>query len=371
MSASIEPRPLPVDAPVETDTGDPQLVELIRSEIERGGPITFARFMELALYEPEHGYYATSDVRATRAGDFLTAPELHPIFGWTVSRQVHEMWTRMGEPTAFTLREYGAGTGRLGAQIREGLERDGSPLARLLRYEPVEIAGRASSTLQDESVTGVILGNEFLDALPVHRVVNHDGRLRELYVGWRDDRLIELMGPVPDERIGARIGIDELIPGQRAEVSLAIPAWLRQAYVQIDRGYVLLFDYGLGRVALRSPDRPDGTIRGFSANHISSDVLSGAGRRDITAHVDLDALADDAAQAGFDVLGRVDQARFLMSCGLEEVYAAARQSADDELESALLLRSVMRRLLDPRQLGGYAVVALGKGVPPKPLLGLR
>ena len=358
----IEPQRIQVQAPPADDAGDPALVQLIRTEIERSGPISFARFMELVLYEPRHGYYATTDGRATRTGDFLTAPELHPIFGWTVARQIHDMWTRLGEPSAFTLREYGAGTAALGMQIREGLRRDRSPLAESLRYEPIETAGRAGSAVAEEPIVGVILGNEFLDALPVHRVINDGGRLRELYVGFRDDHLVELMGPVADERIGALINADELDAGQRAEVSLAIPAWLRLVIAQLERGYVLLFDYGLGRAALRSAERPNGTIRSFKGHHVSSNVLTGLGQRDITAHVDLDALADASRQAGFDVLGQVDQARFLMSCGLEAVYAATRETVDDELGSALLLRSVMRRLLDPRQLGGYAVVGLGKGV---------
>jgi SAM-dependent MidA family methyltransferase len=176
------------------------------------------------------------------------------------------------------------------------------------------------------------------------------------------------MGPLSDARIDARIRADELIPGQRTEISLAIPVWLGQVDTQLARGFVLLFDYGLTRAALRSADRPNGTIRSFGANQVSSDVLSGIGHRDITAHVDLDALVEDAQQAGFDLLGRVDQARFLLNCGLEEVYGAAKEAADDELESALLLRSVMRRLLDPRQLGRYAVVALGKGVATEPPL---
>ena len=350
------------------DAGDPALVELIQAEIERDGPIAFARFMELALYEPKRGYYATTNRRATRGGDFLTAAELHPIFGWTVARQLHEMWTRLGEPATFILREFGAGTGMLGARIREGLEGNGSPLATSLRYEPIEVAGRSGSSPSAEPMIGVILGNEFLDALPVHRVINDGGRLRELYVGWREDRFVELMGPISDERLGKQIGAEDLVAGQRTEVSLAIADWLALIHKQLERGYVLLFDYGLGRVALRSADRPNGTIRSFGAHHVSSDVLSGVGHRDITAHVDLDGLADDAQAAGFDWLGRVDQARFLMSCGLEEAYAAAKDTADDELDSGLLLRSAMRRLLDPRQLGGYAVVALGKGVPRVPML---
>src|SRR5215218_3720764 len=106
---NIEPRASLVSAPPTDDVGEPALVELIRSEIADRGPITFARFMERALYEPELGYYAASQERPTRAGDFLTAPELHPIFGWTIARQLDEMWHRLDRPARFVLREYGAG----------------------------------------------------------------------------------------------------------------------------------------------------------------------------------------------------------------------------------------------------------------------
>src|SRR5919201_3735472 len=102
------------------------------------------------------------------------------------------MWTRLGQPADFTVREYGAGTGALGQQIREGLQRDGSALAASLRYEPIETAGRSGSALSPEPMIGMILGNEFLDALPVHRVINDGGRLRELYVDWTDGHFVEL-----------------------------------------------------------------------------------------------------------------------------------------------------------------------------------
>src|SRR5687768_5369133 len=111
----------------------------------------------------------------------------------------------MRAPAQFVLREYGAGTGALGEQIRDGLARDGSPLARLLRYEPIEVPGRAGQLPSGDSMVGVVMGNEFLDALPTYRVINDGGRLRELYVGVREDRFVELMGPISDERINARI----------------------------------------------------------------------------------------------------------------------------------------------------------------------
>ena len=122
------------------DEGNAALVDSLREEIARGGPITFARFMERALYDPAHGYYATAVTRPTRAGDFLTAPELHPIFGRTLATQVEEMWHLLGEPADFMVREYGAGSGALFLSILDGLDRMASPLAQAVRYEPVDFA---------------------------------------------------------------------------------------------------------------------------------------------------------------------------------------------------------------------------------------
>jgi len=367
---SIEPTLQRFNTPLDHDVGAPALVDLIRAEIDRNGPITFARFMERALYEPGLGYYATSNNRATRAGDFLTAPELHPIFGWALARQVDEMWARLGSTRDFALREFGAGTGALGEAVREGLARAGSTLAVALRYEPVETDGRLAGGRPSESIVGAVLGNELLDALPVHRVVRVDGELRELHVGWSDGRFVDVLGELSDQRLRDRLERDPvpLPEGQQAEISLATADWLGEVHRHLERGYVLLIDYGLGQANLRSARRATGTLRAFRGQQVSSDVLSGVGRQDITAHVDLDALEADARAAGFEVLGRTSQAEFLMGCGLDEIYQAARTVADQDWEPALLLRSALRRLLDPLHMGAYAVVILGKDVAADPPL---
>ncbi|MEX2547350.1 MAG: SAM-dependent methyltransferase, partial [Chloroflexota bacterium] len=190
------------------------------------------------------------------------------------------------------------------------------------------------------------------------------GRLHELYVGWRDGRFVEVPGELSDERIAPRLEVDggELAEGQRTEVNLRMAEWLARIADDLEHGYVLLIDYGLSGKELRSAARATGTIRAFRGQHVSSDVLGGVGHQDITAHVDLDALDGDARQAGLAVLGRTTQAEFLMGCGFEEIYQDAKKEADRDWESALGLRSAVRRLLDPHHLGGYAVVVLGKGV---------
>jgi SAM-dependent MidA family methyltransferase len=367
---SVERVPSGLTRPPADDAGEPELVELIRSEIERDAPVTFARFMELALYAPGLGYYATSANRTTRAGDFLTAPELHPIFGWTLAAQVEEMWARLGQPAPFVLREYGAGTGALGRHIGERLESSGSPLAPHIRYEPIEIEGRLEPPRGSRAMVGCVIANEFLDALPVHRVRNDSGVLHELRVGWSSGRFVEVIEDVSDSRLTDRVIVGEggLPDGHATEVSLATVGWLANVHSELERGYVLIVDYGLSEAELYSPVRANGTLRAFRAQHVSSDVLSGVGRQDITATVNLDGLTRDAQACGFELLGRTTAARFLLGSGLDTVYREAREVADLEWESAALLRSAVRRLLDPGQLGGYAVLLLGKDVPSEPVL---
>ena len=180
----------------------------IRAEIARRGPIPFSDFMALALGDPAGGYYTATAARPTRGGDFLTAPELHPIFGAVLGRQVAEAWERLGRPDAFTLLEYGAGAGTLALAILAGLRDDGSPLVPALRYAPVELnehrlaelRERAAAAglplvdpgaLDDAPAAGVVIANEFLDALPVHLVEIRDGRPREIHVGIGCDGAFE------------------------------------------------------------------------------------------------------------------------------------------------------------------------------------
>ncbi len=370
-----EPLHSPVTAPPADDPGEPRLIELIRAEIEASGPISFARFMERALYEPGLGYYVTSVDQTTRAGDFLTAPELHPVFGHALARQLDEMWRRLELPERFVLREYGAGTGALHAAIVDGLTRIESGLVERLDYQPVENKARqAAADRPAGPIVGCVLANEFLDALPVHRVIGQrGGGLAELLVGWRDGRFIEVLGGSADARLSAWFDLRAvaLPAGRIAEVNLAMLDWLAEIGRDLERGFVLVLDYGASAAELYGADHPEranGTLRAFRGQHVSSDVLGAVGHQDLTAHVDLDALEDGARAAGLDVLGRVRQAEFVLGCGLDDAYAAARAEADADWDSALNLRAAVRRLLDPAALGGYAAVVLGKGVERQPPL---
>ena len=365
--------------PPADDPGDPGLIGQLRDEIARHGPLTFARFMEVALFDSAHGYYATSTERPTRAGDFLTAPEIHPIFGWALARRVDALWRQMGEPDPFTLREYGAGTGTLAIALSEGLARVGSRLSEILRYQPVDLpaqvavlegrlaetrlAGRIEAAAEGRFV-GCAIANEYVDALPVHRVVQEDGRLRELRVDWKDGRFVDVRSDLSDGRLAGWFtdaGV-ELGAGQVAEVNLAMLDWIAQVGRELERGAALVLDYGAGAGDLYGASRPTGTVRAFRAQHVSSDALTAVGHQDITAHVDFDALERGARAAGLTVVDRSRQAEFLLANGLDEAYANARTEADQDWSEALALRAAVRRLIDTSGLGGYLVLTLGKGI---------
>jgi len=368
----------------------------IRAEIARRGSISFADFMALALGHAEGGYYTAPTARPTRGGDFLTGPELHPVFGAALARQVAEAWERIGRPRSFTLLEYGAGAGTLALAILAGLRDDGSPLADTLAYAPVEVnrhrlaelRARAAAAglslvepagLDSAPADGVVLANEFLDALPVHVLEVRGGRALEVRVtvgagGALAETLDEPVDPGVRDRLAglAREGI-ALAEGQRLEVRPAVGAWAREVGHRLARGLVLAIDYGAPAVDLYGPRRRAGTVMTYRAHAAEGDPgapYRDIGERDITAHVDTSFLGAALEEAGLDLLGETSQAELLVGCGLEEL-VQRRQAATVRASEALELRSAVLRLLDPRHLGGFRAVLAGRGLTPPPtLLGL-
>jgi SAM-dependent MidA family methyltransferase len=365
----------------------------IRAEIARRGPIPFVDFMALALGHAEGGYYTAATARPTRGGDFLTAPELHPVFGAALARQVAEAWERVGRPARFQLIEYGAGAGTLALAILAGLRDDGSPLADALVYAPVELnrhrlaelAARAAAArlplvdpaeLDDDPVAGVVVANEFLDALPVQLLEVRGGWAREVRVtveadGSFGETLEEPADPALRNRLErlAREGI-ALVEGQRLEVRPAVEAWARAVGRRLAAGLVIAIDYGAPAADLYGARRRAGTLmtyRGHAAEGDPGAPYRDVGERDITAHVDTTALGAALADAGFDLLGETSQAELLVGCGLEDL-VQRRQAGAARASEALELRSAVLRLLDPRHLGGFRAVLAGRGIAADPPL---
>jgi SAM-dependent MidA family methyltransferase len=387
--------PSPADPPPPSDPSiDPslerssELADIIRAEIESSPErrITFTRFMERALYEPGLGYYSQPEDRPTDAGDFLTAPETHPIFGWTIARRIEAMWADLGEPRPFSLIEYGAGSGTLALSILEGLRRHGSTdLLAAIRYEPVEsnpnrladlrerfekaglaglLAPTGSPTNETVPVIGVILANEFLDALPVHRVAVRGGRLIELFVAWREGFVEEAAEPSTPE-LARRLADDGIVPdrlaeGQVAEICLGLAPWLDDVARRLARGYVLAIDYGYEAAELYGPRRLAGTLLGYRGHRVQENPFAEVGQTDLTAHVDFTALALLGERRGLRSVALTTQTEFLVAAGLESELQAIQASPETTAADYMRARSGIVRMLDPRHMGRFRVLTLAR-----------
>jgi SAM-dependent MidA family methyltransferase len=365
------------------DVGDePELVARIRAEIEAKGPITFARFMERALYEPGLGYYRRAISAPGREGDFLTAPETHPIFGRALARQIDEIWRSLGKPRRFTLREHGAGSGALAISLMRGLVAEGSDLVADLRYQPLEVDQARVEAIRarlaeagfedvvdrsdDRPIVGVVFANELLDALPVHRVIGRGGGFRELKVDIAGDRFVEIEAEPSTPDLAARLRADHvrLEDGQVGEICIELDRWIEGAASGLERGLLLLIDYGYSAPELYSARRRDGTLMAYVRHRAHDDPLVNIGRQDITAHVDVTAVERAAKRAGLATVGVTTQAEFLAGLGIGELLSAAQTEPGASLESYLELRASVVRMLDPRATGAFRVMGFGRDLPP-------
>ncbi len=241
------------------------VAEVISAEIRRRGPIPFADYMALALGHPDVGYYTAATARPTRTGDFLTAPELHPIFGAALARQAHEAWERVGRPLPFTLLEYGAGSGTLALAILDGLRADGSPLAGAIAYAPVELsrhrlaelAVRAAEarlplldpgTLDDAPTSGIVLANEYLDACPCTSGDPRRRRARDHGRPGRRRGFVEARAEIADPVLAGTVEAIRAAGRGSSRGSgggpAAVEAWAREVGRRLATGLVLVLDYG-------------------------------------------------------------------------------------------------------------------------------
>jgi SAM-dependent MidA family methyltransferase len=372
----MRPDPLPSPEPA-AQAASRALAERIAAEIRaQGNWMPFARYMELALYDPRLGYYAAGAGQLGRGGDFVTAPELSPLFGRTLARGIAQL-LQPGE----AILEFGGGSGALAAQVCAELQALGAgapPYAILetsrgLRERQRERLGSRVAWLDrlPERFRGVMLANEVVDAMPVHAlawsargiaergVCLHDGQF-----GWCER---PAAGPLLAAAQALPIAAQE---GERyeSELSLAAPAWLRSLGERLERGAILVIDYGFPRHEYYHPQRGMGTLMCHYRHRAHGDPFFLPGLQDITAHVDFSALADAGEAAGLELLGYADQAQFLVNCGIAELLEACDPS--DTSRYAPLAASA-QVLLSPAEMGElFKVLALGRGVD-GPLLGFR
>lgn len=373
-------------------TGNPALIVAIRAEIDaNGGRISFARFMEQALYHPEHGYYLQGERKPGRGGDFITAPEASPYFGLTLARQMAEFWERLGKPRRWVIREYGAGHGGLAYDLIAGLSEAAPEAAAALQYRLVEpnarLVERAMAAMEEvglagkvapelggdlEPIVGVVLANEVADALPVHRFVIHEGRVLERGVTWRDGQFADLDAEPSSELAAVVNGLRErgvsFKDGDRFEISLAAPEWFAAAVSGLDRGYVMAIDYGYPEASRYAGHLLDGTVRGYSEHTVTDDPYLRVGEQDLTAHVDFNALTRAGERAGARFAGFTTQGAMLASLGLGDWLVRLQREPDATMAEVLALRAVTLRLIDPGGLGRFGVLIMAKDAPAEPPL---
>ena len=366
--------------------GATPLATIIDAEIAAGGGrITFARFMELALGHPEHGYYARPGLAWGREGDYETSPEVHPVFGYLWARQVAECWERLGSPPAFDLVEPGAGSGAFMASMLDWLRArapechasarvtvlDGHPrrvdeqrAALAERGHEVRAALFADWLAEPEPIEGVVISNELFDAFPVHLVERRGDELREWYVVAGDAGLQLGLAEASTPALAAyfaRLGI-EPGGGCRAEVGLAAVDAMRALASRVRRGYIVTIDYGYEAERLYAPWRRMGTLMAFRDHSPQPDPLAHPGRTDLTAHVDLTSLTAAAAESGFTAAAPVSQTEALIALGVGDQLESARTRAADDLAAYATARAASDTLLDPAGLGRVRVVMMGRGV---------
>jgi SAM-dependent MidA family methyltransferase len=377
------------------------LIPLLLRRIRDDGPLTVAEFVDAALYHETLGYYARAGQRSGREGDFFTSVDLGPMFGELLAIQFAEMQQALSgaaasgghgaDPPRFDLVEAAAGNGRLARHVLDAAQRHHADSYRALRLHLVERSPQAraaqetvlgphasklasSSADVPETTAGVIYANELLDAMPPHVVVMRERGLREVYVDADGGRLVTREGPPSSPRIADYLGAvgARLEPGWVAEVTLAAADWVRRAGQCLERGFLVIIDYGHDADTLYSASHATGTLttyRGHAAERREEGPgwLLDPGKRDITSHVNLTGIALAARDAGLRLLGTVDQAYFLLGLGLAE------RLADDDSGSprALARRLALKTLVIPGGLGStLKVMVFAKSVDVPPLRGL-
>jgi len=359
-----------------------RLAQWIRDEIRAaGGFIGFERFMALALYAPGCGYYTGGSAKLGAHADFVTAPELTPLFARSLAAPV----AQLVDAGCTHVLELGAGTGRLAADLLAALAaRDRLPARYSILEVSAELRERQRAALAacpasaevridwlDElppRFAGTLLANEVLDAMPVALVRREGARLLELGVSLDDDgafdwRTREVTGALA--QAAATLPISD---GMTSEVHLAARAFVATLATMLDRGAALIIDYGFPRHEYYHPQRHEGTLMCHYRQRAHGNPLVQVGLQDITSHLDFTTLAETAVAGGLELLGYVDQARFLINCGITDLLAALDPR---DVRRYAPAAAAVQKLMSPSEMGElFKVIAFGRGIVP-PLVGFQ
>jgi SAM-dependent MidA family methyltransferase len=303
------------------------LEALLSEEIRRDGPIRFRRFMEAALYHPEHGYYRRGRDPFGKQGDFFTAEQIQPVFGILMAARIRQLFHAMAEPRDFTVVELGAGRREMAAAFSEW------------RYVPVDL----DSGAMPERFTGVVFSNEFFDALPVDAAIYTGGEFREQRVDFEDGRFRWRTGGPVEAEAAAYFRAHYPAPeeGRWYESNLEALRWMPRLAGAMDDGYVLTIDYGFTQAeAVRFPS---GTLMAYRRHTAREDVLEDPGGRDITAHVNFTALQAAGEAAGLRAESFTTLAQTILTAGEPDQFAAALAAPDEreQLRRRMQLKTLL------------------------------
>lgn len=350
------------------------LIQKLHAQLTQNKEIPFAEFMQLALYAPGEGYYSSNLPKLGKQGDFITAPELTPLFGATLANQCQQILANLDSPMIL---EYGAGTGRLCVDVLSRLEvLNALPeqyfileVSANLRHRQKELIKQIIPHLAHKviwldglpqtSFNGVILANEVLDAMPVHRFMQTEQAIMESYVALNEqNELVEYFKPCQNQALLTHIK-DRLrlhpLP-YLTEVNLFVNDWVLNNYHLLKQGVMLLIDYGFPRHEYYHPDRFEGTLMCHYQHKSHPNPLLYVGEQDITAHVDFTHVAEAGHDAGFHVAGYTNQAAFLLGNGLLELI----HELEDE-HAQLKAKQAIKQLTSPSEMGElFKVIALNK-----------
>ena len=380
---------------------NPVLCEAIahRIAISPQKRITFAEYMDMVLYHPDHGYYSTKAINLGKQGDFFTSVHLGADLGELLAVQFVQMWEILGRPMPFSLVEMGAGQGLLALDLLKYLQHQYPDFFTALDYLIVEkspvLRQEQQQRLQEfsvswcnieeiasNSITGCFFSNELVDAMPVHQFIVEQGKLWEIYVTTQQESrvksqgsrvnsptvplFVEVKGELSTQQLVeyfdlVKVNVSAYSDGYRSEVNLASLEWLGMVADRLQRGYLLTIDYGYTNSRYYNLRRSQGTLQCYYPHQRHNNPYINIGQQDITAHVDFTALERWGERCGLDKVGFTQQGLFLMALGLGERIAALSYS-DQLISQVLHRRDALHQLLDPLGLGGFGVLVQSKGL---------
>lgn len=333
----------------------------IANYIDANGPITFAKFVEFALYDEQYGYYNRHSEKFGKSGDFYTSPTVHKVFGQIISNLVSKYFV-LNKQSPLTVIELGSGLGYIALDVLDNLKESNDELYSKLAYICIESSPQnvekskeilsthsgkliwsANLSEIDKCDNAIVLSNEFFDALPFHRVIFKDQRPYEIYVQTGENGFSESISDLSCEKIYQYIEKLNLVfeENQQIEVNLNYRDVIQQISKVIDKGLIVTFDYGYLKEELYSPQRLNGTYRCFYNHKISSEPYNNIGEQDITSSVNFSSLINLGREMGFEVIKYTTQGQFLVDWGILDL---VEQSSESD-------RSIIKNLFLPSTMG--------------------